>query len=66
LHGGDDYELLFTVPPRKAKLLPKSFRGVGLTAIGKITRNRELLVLEENGRATQFTPGGWDSFRKKL
>jgi thiamine-monophosphate kinase len=62
LHGGDDYELLFTVPQRKAKLLPKSFRGVGLTAIGKITRNRELLVLEENGRARLLIPGGWDPF----
>jgi thiamine-monophosphate kinase len=66
LHGGDDYELLFTVPPQKAKLLPKTYRGVSLTAIGKITRNRDLLVLEANGRATQFTPRGWDPFRKKL
>ena len=66
LHGGDDYELLFTVPPRKAKLLPKSFRGVALTAIGRITRERALLVLEANGRAAQFTPGGWDPFRKDL
>jgi thiamine-monophosphate kinase len=65
LHGGDDYELLFTVPPRKAKLLPKTFRGVHLTPIGKITRNRGLLVLEANARATQFTPGGWDPFRKE-
>jgi thiamine-monophosphate kinase len=63
LHGGDDYELLFTVPPRKAKLLPKSFRGVRLTPIGKITRKRELLVLEENGRTRQLIPGGWDPFR---
>ncbi len=63
LHGGDDYELLFTVPPRKAKLLPKSFRGVRLTPIGKITRKRELLVLEENGRARHLIPGGWDPFR---
>jgi thiamine-monophosphate kinase len=63
LHGGDDYELLFTVPPRKAKLLPKSFRGVRLTPIGKITRKREVLVLEENGRARQLLPGGWDPFR---
>ena len=66
LHGGDDYELLFTVPPRKAKLLPKSFRGVALTPIGKITRNRDLLVLEESGHARQLVPHGWDPFRKKL
>ncbi len=63
LHGGDDYELVFTVPPRKAKLLPKTFRRVRLTPIGKITRKRELLVLEKNGRARQLIPGGWDPFR---
>ena len=66
LHGGDDYELLFTVPARKAKLLPKTFQGVRLTAIGKITRERELLLLDENGHATRILPGGWDPFRKKL
>ncbi len=66
LHGGDDYELLFTVPQRKAKLLPKNFKGVGLTAIGRITRERELLVLEEDGRAKQLRPHGWDPFGKKL
>jgi len=66
LHGGDDYELLFTVPPRKTKFLPKTFQGVRLSAIGKITWGRALLVLEENGRESQFTPGGWDPFRKKL
>ncbi len=65
-HGGDDYELLFTVPPRKAKLLPKTFRGVNLTAIGRITRKRELLVLEETGDARQLMPRGWDPFRNKL
>jgi len=65
LHGGDDYELLFTVPPQKAMLLPNSFRGVRLTAIGRITQKRELL-LKKNGRVIQLTPSGWDPFRKKL
>jgi thiamine-monophosphate kinase len=65
LHGGDDYELLFTIPPRKAKLLPKAFRGVPLTAIGKIMRKQALLVREENGRTWQLLPHGWDPFREK-
>jgi thiamine-monophosphate kinase len=64
LHGGDDYELLFTSAPRKAKLLPKTFRGVPLTAIGKITRKRDLLVQEENGHVRKLMPGGWDPFRR--
>jgi thiamine-monophosphate kinase len=65
LHGGDDYELLFAVPPRKTKFLPKTFQGVGLTAIGRITRKQELLLLEENGHVRQLAPRGWDPFRKK-
>jgi len=66
LHGGDDYDLLFTVPPRKAKFLPETFQGVSLTAIGRIVRGRKLLLLAENGRAMQLVPSGWDPFRKKL
>ncbi len=66
LHGGDDYELLFTVPPRKTKLLPETFQGVRLTAIGRITREQELLLLDENGHTTRILPGGWDPFRKSL
>jgi thiamine-monophosphate kinase len=65
LHGGDDYELLFTIRPGKAKLLPKTFQGVPLTAIGKITRKRDLLVREENSRARKLMPCGWDPFREK-
>ena len=63
LNGGDDYELLFTVAQRKARLVPKTFQGVGLTQIGRITREKDLLVLEEDGRKRQLTPGGWDPFR---
>ncbi len=63
LHGGDDYELLFTVPPRKAKLVPRIFRGIALTRIGKITKEKKVL-LEEGGRARPLLPGGWDPFRE--
>ena len=66
LDGGDDYELLFTVPANKARLVPNRFLGVALTAIGRITRERDLLVQDERGRTVQFIARGWDPFRKKL
>jgi len=66
LHGGDDYELLFTVPPRKAKFVPRIFQGLRLTAIGRITRKRELLLVAENGNARRLPAGGWDPFRKNV
>ena len=63
LHGGDDYELLFTVRPNKVNMLPKTLQGVPLTAIGRITNKRELVLLEEKGRTRQLISAGWDSFR---
>ena len=66
LNGGDDYELLFTVRPAKARLLPDRFQGVALSAIGEITRERGVLALNEHGRAVHLTARGWDPFRRKL
>ena len=62
LHGGDDYELLFTVAKKKARLVPRSLGGVELTAIGEITRGREVMVVDENGRKRSLEAGGWDPF----
>jgi thiamine-monophosphate kinase len=63
LHGGDDYELLFTVSPEKSRVLPRTFGGVGLTPIGRITEKQELIVSEENSRERHLVAGGWDPFR---
>jgi thiamine-monophosphate kinase len=64
LQGGDDYELLFTVPKGKARLLPRSFGGVTLTAVGETTRGREVVVVGEDGTRRKFEPLGWDPFRR--
>jgi thiamine-monophosphate kinase len=64
LHGGDDYELLFTVPPRKERFLPSAFRGAALTPIGRITQKAELLLCEKGVRERPLPSGGWDPFRK--
>jgi len=64
LHGGEDYELLFTVPSHLAKRLPRQIGGTPLTVIGKITRERKILLIEPGGRAAILKPMGWDPFRK--
>jgi thiamine-monophosphate kinase len=64
--GGDDYELLFTVPRRKWKHLPHSFHGLPITAIGEITKERALLLIHDGGRARPLRNLGWDPFRKVL
>jgi len=65
LHGGDDYELLFTVRPGRVNMLPKAIHGVPLTVIGTITEQRGLVLVKQEGRERQLHPGGWDPFRIK-
>jgi thiamine-monophosphate kinase len=65
LHGGDDYELLFTVRPQKAHRIPRRFGRLPLTQIGQIMRKGEIEVREENGNVHRLRPGGWDPFRGK-
>jgi thiamine-monophosphate kinase len=63
LNGGDDYELLFTVRPRKAGHLPRSFQGIPLSVVGEITRGRKLTLVRRGGRKQTLPLGGWDPFR---
>jgi len=64
LHGGDDYELLFTVSPRKMRQIPLNFRGLPLTQIGTATPGRKMELRAEDGSVHRLELGGWDPFRK--
>ena len=65
LHGGEDYELLFTVPRRNVARLRSAPGFSQLAAIGEITRRRKILLIDEKGRARPLQPGGWDPFRAR-
>jgi thiamine-monophosphate kinase len=62
LHGGDDYELLFCLADRNGKRVPKMFRGVALTEIGRITKQCAIKLAESSGRIVPLRPLGWDPF----
>jgi thiamine-monophosphate kinase len=65
LHGGEDYELLFTVPRSNLSRLRGAPGFSQLVAIGEITRQRKIVLLDESGRARALQPGGWDPFRAR-
>ncbi len=65
LHGGDDYELLFTVPPHRAKSLRRAPGSSELTPVGEITTGKRILLVGDDRVATVLEPRGWDPFRKK-
>ena len=64
LHGGDDYELIFTVSARRAERLPTMFhQKLKLTQIGEIRSGREVRIVDKYGRTQELRPAGWDPFR---
>jgi thiamine-monophosphate kinase len=66
LHGGEDYELLFTAP--SAAHVPSRIEGISVTCIGEVVRRIrsspqiELLLY---GNKVPMTPHGWEHFRAK-
>jgi thiamine-monophosphate kinase len=62
LQGGEDYELLFTVPKRVAQYLPRAVHGVPITIIGEITREGLIQLKDDAGRTKALPAQGWDPF----
>jgi len=63
LHGGEDYELLFTAPP--ARRIPARIAGVPITRIGRVLRHRPsrpALTLLIPGASRPLQPRGWQHF----
>jgi thiamine-monophosphate kinase len=61
LHGGEDYELLFTAPATRQ--IPSRMAHVPLTHIGRITRSRKTLLVDRGGVRHELQPRGWEHFR---
>jgi thiamine-monophosphate kinase len=60
LHGGDEYQLLFTVPP--GRRLPAKYKEIPLSLIGYIVEGDEISIEHENGYITELEPQGWQHF----
>lgn len=62
LHGGDDYELLFTAPRNQP--VPARIAGVKITEIGHITRARGIILSASGGARRNLRPQGWEHFQR--
>lgn len=63
LHGGDDYELLFTA--RADARVPRSIGGVPVRRIGRMLRRRSSvprMMLVTDGLRSEIEPQGWQHF----
>jgi thiamine-monophosphate kinase len=62
LHGGEDFELLFTVNPDNVGRLPKRVDGVAITRIGEVTDESGKVRVAEKNRVWDLRPGGFEHF----
>jgi thiamine-monophosphate kinase len=62
LHGGDDYELLFT----SAAAVPSEVAGVRVTRIGRTTQSAGMRLIGANGKARRLEAAGWEHFKGNL
>ena len=63
LHGGEDYELLFTAP--ESARVPRAIAGVPVTRIGRTLRRggrRALVALKTAKGSKPLLPEGWQHF----
>ncbi len=63
LHGGEDFELLFTVRPENVGKLPARVDGVGISHIGEIQGKSDGVMISEGWRTWNLEPGGWEHFK---
>jgi thiamine-monophosphate kinase len=63
LHGGEDYELLFTASAKTA--VPSQLGGVSIHAIGRMKKRRKgpQVQLDRGGKRIALAAGGWEHFR---
>lgn len=68
MFGGEEYELVFTVPPNKIKKLETIFEknNCKFIVIGKCSSKKEGVFVSQNGNKNPLPMKGWDSFRNKI
>ncbi|HEX3153732.1 MAG TPA: thiamine-phosphate kinase [Candidatus Angelobacter sp.] len=67
LHGGEDYELLFTAPER-AKV-PSRIAGIAIAQIGEIGNRQDyssaIQIMDDNGKVRPLPQRGWEHFSRQ-
>ena len=64
LHGGEDYQLLFTVSAKNAARIPKHFGKTPLHCIGEIQTSKAINLVTPDGKTRALNPEGWDHFTR--
>ncbi len=62
LHGGEDFELLFTAPPGKQALVEDLNKRFKITVIGRMTAKKGIYAIDSSGRKKPLEIKGYEHF----
>jgi thiamine-monophosphate kinase len=64
LHGGEDYELLFSVPPQNLRFLSRLQKKHKITFIGQMIKKKEIFLIDRRGKRRPLKIRGYQHFKK--
>lgn len=62
LYGGEEYELLFTIPKNKIDKLIKLSKKIKLTLVGEMKKDAGVFLVKRNGKKERIKKGGFRHF----
>jgi len=62
LYGGEEYELLFTIPKSKIDKLIELSKKIKLTLVGEMKKETGVYLVKENGKKEKIKKGGFRHF----
>ncbi|MBN2057409.1 MAG: thiamine-phosphate kinase [Candidatus Saganbacteria bacterium] len=64
LHGGEEYELVFTAPANNVSKLSRLLKGTELSVVGQIRpQSKAVCLLASDGRTVKLTKAGFEHFK---
>ena len=62
LHGGEDYQLLFSVPLEKLDFMAQLQKKYKITCIGKMTKEKGIFLIDKDGKKKPLEIKGFEHF----
>jgi thiamine-monophosphate kinase len=63
LYGGEDYQLLFTMPPKAAQHFLQTAVAGNCSVIGEVCSDRQVILMAADGSKVAIKPKGYNHFR---
>jgi thiamine-monophosphate kinase len=62
LHGGEDYQLLFSVPPKKVNQMSKIEKECRVSPVGQIIKDKHIFLIDRQKRKKKLSIKGFQHF----